>query len=149
MIKSYIRLKLLTGLRRGDLLRLQFSSLNDDGIFVNTQKNSMPLLIQWTKELKESVNQAVESRPTENSSFVFCTKTGDPYVKADGTASGFDSLWQRFMNRALKNSNLKEKFQEKDLRKKTANDMGCKKRKIHLVTHHCVRQKNTIVSSQE
>ena len=44
-------------------------------------------------------------------------------MKKDGRANAFDSLWQRFMQRALKYTSLKMKFQEKDLRKKTATDM--------------------------
>ena len=138
VLKSYIKLKLLTGLRRGDLLRLDFSSLTDGGILVKTKKTGIPLLIEWTKELRQALEDAVESRPTENSQFIFCTKTGDSYSKSDGTASGFDSLWQRFMVRALKNTNLKEKFQEKDLRKKTASDMSLESAK-ELLGHTSVK----------
>lgn len=33
-------------------------------------------------------------------------------------------MWQRFMNRVLEKTQVTEKFQEKDLRKKTASDMS-------------------------
>jgi len=137
-IKSYINLKLLTGLRRGDLLRLQLSSLKDDGILANTQKTSVPLLIQRTKELRNAIDDAIESRPTQKSKYIFCTKNGESYAKANGSASGFDSLWQRFMNRATENSKLVEKFQEKDLRKKTASDMNLNDAK-ELLGHTSVK----------
>ena len=41
----------------------------------------------------------------------------------DGTASGFDSIWRRFINKALTKTKLKERFNEHDLRAKVASDI--------------------------
>lgn len=43
-------------------------------------------------------------------------------MKENGTANGFDSIWQRFMTKALTNTSLKVKFTEHDLRAKVASD---------------------------
>ena len=43
-------------------------------------------------------------------------------VDKDGNANGFDSIWLRFIKKALIETELTEKFQEKDLRKKVASD---------------------------
>jgi integrase len=123
MLRSYIVLKLLTGLRRGDLLRLRTDNLLADGIHVHTSKTGKRLIIRWTEELREAVESALSVRPDDVSDWVFCTRRGDCYVKENGTANAFDSLWQRFMKRVLAKTKVKEKFQEKDLRKKTATDM--------------------------
>lgn len=120
---AYIGLKLLTGLRRGDLLRIKTSDLHDDGIHVQMSKTNMPLIIEWTEELRDAVELAKSVRSKDCVLWLFCTRSGDCFVKDNGTASAFDSLWQRFMARAIEKTALDKKYQEKDLRKKTASDM--------------------------
>jgi len=39
-IQAYMRLKLMTGMARGDLLRLQASHIKDDGIHIQHHKTS-------------------------------------------------------------------------------------------------------------
>lgn len=123
MLRAYIVLKLLTALRRGDLLRIKNSDLKDDGIHVMTCKTGKKLIIEWTAELKEAVEAAKRARRKDIVPWLFCTRNGDCYVKDDGFANAFDSLWQRFMKKVVTKTNVAVKFQEKDLRKKTASDM--------------------------
>lgn len=52
----------------------------------------------------------------------FHTNRGQPYIKENATADGFDSIWQRFMKKALEKTALKERFTEHDLRAKVASD---------------------------
>ncbi len=66
---------------------------------------------------------------------MFCTRQGKPYVKEDGTANAFDSLWQRFMARALKETKLEERFTEHDLRAKCASDAESLERARELLAH--------------
>jgi integrase len=126
VIRAYIAIKLLTGLRRGDILRLTVSDLRDDGIHVRPNKTAKTtrkrLIIEWTDELRQAVDYAKAARPKDLAPHLFCTGKGRPYVKEDGRANGFDSLWQRFMGRAMR-AGLQERFQERDLRAKTASDM--------------------------
>jgi integrase len=126
MLRAYIVLKLLTGLRRGDLLRLQMRDLQEDGIHVQPHKTAhssgVRLLIQWTLELREAVDAAIAARPKDIAPWVFSTREGKPYLDLEtGQANAFDSLWQRFMDKVKKSGF--DAFQEKDLRKKTASDM--------------------------
>jgi len=120
-IQAYLLLKLLTGLRRGDLLKLQLSDLKNDGIHIrpNKTKNSSgtKIIIQWTDELNEAVEHAKEVRKVITL-YLFSTRNGQPYGK-----NAFDSLWSRFMTKVLAHTKVTERFQEKDLRKKTASDM--------------------------
>jgi len=81
------------------------------------------LVIQWTPELKEAATFALSIRAKDIVPWVFCTNRGGCYVKEDGTANAFDSLWQRFMKAVLDKTAVQTRFQEKDLRKKTASDM--------------------------
>lgn len=124
MLRAYVVLKLLTALRRGDLLRIRTADLQKDGISVMMSKTGKKLIIAWTVELREAVDAAIRARPKDIVPWLFCTRSGDCYVKYDGSANAFDSLWQRFMKRVLDKTKVSERFQEKDLRKKTASDMG-------------------------
>ena len=78
----------------------------------------------WTNELSNTIENALAARAKETVLWIFCARLGDCYVKVDGSANAFDSLWQRFMNLARTMTRVKYHFQEKDLRKKAASDMG-------------------------
>jgi integrase len=126
-ITAYIRLKLLTGLRRGDLLSLKVSDLQDDGIHITPRKTAhstgKSIVIEWSIELKSAIDQAMKIRKKILSLWLFHTNKGQPYIKENGTANGFDSIWQRFMAKALTSTLLVDKFTEHDLRAKVASDV--------------------------
>ncbi len=130
-VRAYIGVKLLTGLRRADVLSLRVADLKEDGIHVRPRKTAKTtgkrLIIAWTDALRQAINEAMAARPRPRvvpiSSCLFCTRRGEPYAKPDGSANAFDSLWQRFMDKALRETSLQERFQERDLRAKTASDM--------------------------
>ncbi len=127
VVRAYIGVKLLTGLRRADILSLCIADLKSDGIHVQPRKTAKTtgkrLIIAWTDTLRQAVEEARDVRPKDIAPWLFCTRRGKPYLKSDGSANAFDSLWQRFMDRALKETRLEVRFQERDLRAKTASDM--------------------------
>lgn len=125
MLRAYIVLKLVTGLRRGDLLRLTTDAIRDDGIHVRPHKTAHTtgkrLIIEWTPALRQAVDAALDARGRGASKWLFRTNRGNPYIREDGTANAFDSLWQRFMRKVVDAG--VGRFQEKDLRKKTASEI--------------------------
>lgn len=125
-IAAYIRLKLLTGLRRSDLLSLRQSDLKDDGIHVTPRKTAhssgKKIIYEWSEELRDSINEVLNLRKKVLSVWLFHTNRGQPYIKPDGSANGFDSIWQRFMAKAIEQTGLVDKFTEHDLRAKVASD---------------------------
>lgn len=127
-ITAYIRLKLLTGLRRGDLLSLKVSDLQDDGIHITPRKTAQStgktIIIEWSDDLKFAVDQVMKLRKKILSLWLFHTNRGQPYMKENGTANGFDSIWQRFMGKALASTSLTARFTEHDLRAKVASDVS-------------------------
>jgi integrase len=127
VVRAYVGVKVLTGLRRADILSLRIVDLKEDGIHVQPRKTAKTtgkrLVISWTEALHQAVEEAKTIRPQDIAPWLFCTRKGEPYIKADGSANAFDSLWQRFMGKALKDTELRERFQERDLRAKTASDM--------------------------
>ncbi|MDD2325697.1 MAG: tyrosine-type recombinase/integrase [Alphaproteobacteria bacterium] len=135
-IQAYIRIKLLTGLRRGDLLRLSLAQITDDGIAVSTHKTGKPIIYEWSPELRLAIDEAIEARPSKKSPWLFCTKRGEGYLnEKTGEASGWNSMWQRFMVRVLAETKVTERFTEHDLRAKCASDAGTLEHAKSLLTH--------------
>lgn len=126
-VQAYIRVKLLTGLRRGDLLRLRLGDLKEDGIHVTPAKTANStrkrLIIEWTPALQEAVDEAKAIRPSQRSEWLFCTQQGESFLnEKTGRAGSWDSMWQGFMRRVLAETKVKAKFTEHDLRAKCASD---------------------------
>lgn len=83
-VAGYIRLKLLTGLRRGDLLRLTVSDLRGDGIHVKPHKTASTtgkvVIYEWTEELRQAVALCKSARPVDISPWLFCNRRGEGYL---------------------------------------------------------------------
>lgn len=138
-VQAYIEVKLLTGLRRGDLLRLHISDLQDDGIHVQPSKTAKStgkrLVIEWTPALRQAVDKARAARPVHIAPWLFCNARGRCYVREDGTANGWDSMWQRFMARVLFETKVNQRFTEHDLRAKCASDTDSLAHAQQLMAH--------------
>ena len=139
-VQAYMRIKLLTGMRRGDLLRLTMSDLKEDGIHVTPHKTldstGKRLIIGWSDELQEAVNMAKKVRPVKLSPFLFCNRLGKPYIdEKTGRAGGWDSMWRGFITRVLAETKVEAKFTEHDLRAKCASDADTLEHARLLLSH--------------
>lgn len=139
-VQAYIRLKLLTGMRRGDLLRLTMSHLQDDGIHITPHKTlnttGRKLIIGWSDELRNAVEAAKKVRPVKLSPFLFCNRRGDCYFdERSGRAGGWDSMWRGFMARVLAETKVETHFTEHDLRAKCASDAATLEHARALLSH--------------
>lgn len=134
-IQAYIRLKLLTGLRRGDLLRLQISDFTDEGLRVETSKTGKPIMYAWDDSLRAAYDMAIAARPVDIAPYLFCTRRGRSYVDSRGEAEGWASMWQRFMARVKKETKVTEHFTDHDLRAKVASDAESLERAKQLLAH--------------
>lgn len=138
-IQASMRIKLLTGMARSDLLRLTMSDLMDDGIHIERHKTAESTgkrtIYTWTDELRAAVNLAKEARPAL-SKFLFCNRDGQGYFnEKTGECHGWDSMWQRFIERVLKETKVVEKFNEHDLRAKCASDAESLEHARALLSH--------------
>lgn len=113
--RLYVELKLMTGLRKGDLLTLQWGNITDDGILIRTSKTGKELLYEWTPELKEVIEEIRQLPQKVRSMYLFASRDGQPYYK-DGTSNGFNAMWQRYKKKAGVT------FTEHDIRAKAASD---------------------------
>lgn len=141
MIQAYIRLKLLTGLAQGDLLRLQERDLRDDGIHnLRHKTKAKQVVYTWTPALRDAVALAKASRPVDISPFLFCARDGAGYVdEATGRSSGWKSMWQRFMARVLAETKVETPFTEHDLRAKVGSDADSLAHASELLAHADIR----------
>lgn len=140
MLQAYIRLKILTGMAQGDMLRLRCDDLKEDGIHIQRHKTKNSTgkrtIYTWTPALMDAVEQAKAARPVHISPFLFCNRRGESYVnEATGEAQGFQSIWQRFMKRVLAETAVKERFTEHDMRAKAASDADNAEHARALMSH--------------
>ncbi len=128
-IEIAMDLIMLTGLRPGDVLQLSRNHLTEEGILItpNKTRRARPdgrlsqgkaLLIEWSDELR-AVIDAARKLPPRFRQAIICNKQGRHY-----SVSGFDSIWYRYMQKAVNDPEnpLKEPFQFRDLRAKSASD---------------------------
>ena len=116
-LSAYVDFKYLTGLRKGDILKLRLDALTDEGIAVTQAKTGGRLIFLWEPELRAAVDRIRALPRPIRGLFLFCTRKGRAY-----SASGFDSIWQRAMVKAMEKGALRERFTEHDIRAKTATD---------------------------
>ena len=138
-IQAYIRLKLMTGMARSDLLRLTVTDIRDDGIHIQRHKTQgttgKRTIYEMTPDLARAIEMAKAARP-RLSPYLFCTRDGKPYIdEATGTSNGWDSIWQRFMARVLAETKVESKFTEHDLRAKCASDAATLDQARALLSH--------------
>lgn len=139
-IQAYIRIKLMTGMARSDLLRLRVDEhFKDDGIHIQRHKTAdstgKRTVYEWIPELRAAVEQAKAVRPVL-SPFLFCNRYGEGYINEEtGKANGWDSMWQRFMERVLSETKVSLSFTEHDLRAKCASDAATLEHARALLSH--------------
>lgn len=106
-LDAYMAVKMLTGLRQGDMLRLTKFAERDDGLFVQTGKRNKRLLFGWTPSLRAALDEAKAARRKPSEARLFPL-----------SASGFKTAWARAMAKYAEHGG--EKFAENDLRAKVA-----------------------------
>ncbi len=135
VIQAYVRIKLLTALRQRDMLSIKIADMKADGIHIKISKTGKLVIVAWTEQLRQEINEAIKLRPVDISPYLFCTREGNGFVGADGQATGWLSMWQRYMGRLLKETKIKTRFTEHDLRAKAASDSETLERAKELLAH--------------
>lgn len=119
MIQSYILLKLIMPLRKSDILRLKIADLQDDGIHAFNTKSNRPIIFEWSDELHAAIKKVRDNKRVVGF-YLFCTKSGQPYIDESGLPSGFNSIWQRCMQKFKKAGHAG--FWEHDIRALAASE---------------------------
>jgi integrase len=116
VIQGAMKLAYITGLRKGDVLKIKLADITEEGIFIHISKTKKKILIQWNDDLRGVVAQIKRIKKKILGMYLFTNKKGEPY-----TPTGFDSIWKRAMDKAKKEG-LQESFRFHDMRRKAATD---------------------------
>lgn len=111
-----LHLMYLTGRRRGDITRLTRSSVQSDGLYFEESKTGKLTLVMWTRELRQTVDLALE---TCAGSWWLFPAAGDRNMPV--LDSTLDTALQRLRKRMHARGFVP--FQAKDLRAKHASDL--------------------------
>jgi integrase len=103
----------MAGQRRGDTLKLKWSDVREDGIYVNQGKTGAELLIEHSADLDAILERAKAMTPHIPREYLIRKASGRPY-----SASGFSSNWQRLMAKHVAAGG--ERFTFHDLRSVSA-----------------------------
>jgi integrase len=139
LLQTYIDIKYLTGLRKGDILTLRRDQLKDKGIYVEPRKNlrrhpktgqivrKKARMYEWTPELRAAIDAALALPRRTGSLFVFAQRNGQSYYDTDkGRANTFEGYWRRAMVKAMKLAAKQgivfSRFTEHDIRAKAGTD---------------------------
>ena len=137
MIVSYVRLKLMTGLRMTDMLQLKWSDYDENGLHVAPSKTALSsgiaLVLTRSPRLDEVLRELKAQNPLDIPQYVFTTREGKPYIKADKSATAFRSMWQRWMHRVEKQHGFK--FTERSLRVKAGSDAKSDQAAAEMLAH--------------
>lgn len=118
-VQILMDLAYLTGQRRIDLLSLQRKQLNDDGIYIRQSKTGTQLLIEWTYDLRSTIERALAELPAPGvqSVYIICDERGQQRRDA-----AFTTEWTRTMDRCIAKGVIEEKFQFRDIRAKAGSE---------------------------
>lgn len=83
-----IDLAMMTGQRIGDVIRMRWQDVLDDGIAVRQGKTGAQMLIEWSPPLKAAIDACAEGR--DRIGYLLVQSTGKPYLYA-----GIRSAWDR------------------------------------------------------
>ncbi len=127
----YVVLKGVTGLRQQDLLTLRHDNISDTELASVNIKTGKKLRFPLYDSSGEptTVKAALDIvkgfySKTRPSPWVFQTRAGRCYYNMETRkASGFQSIWQRSMKKAIEMTDLQVKFTEHDLRAKVGSDI--------------------------
>ena len=122
--------------------------MQEDGIHIQRHKTAgttgKRTINEWTPELRAAMELAKSVRPAL-SPFLFANRKGQPYIEeTTGEAHGWDSMWQRFMDRVLAETKVKARFTEHDLRAKCASDAESLEHARALLSHADARTTQAI-----
>lgn len=120
----YIALKVWTGRRKAEILRLKRSDIGEDGMrFVDAKDKDRVFTLAWEPETRAIVDRILRLPGNVKGMHLFSTRTGKPYINEEGDTSGFDSIWQRYRNKAYEQGKISVKFREHDMRKVRASQL--------------------------
>lgn len=133
-LRAFAAIVLLTGARKGDVLRLLVSDIRDDRLRMFIQKTGKDVFFRITPALRAALDMALGLR-RRNSLYLFSGTKGQCLIDSKSKSSAFDLWWTKSMLKAIEKTDLKEPFTRHDLRAKTGSDADSEQRAQELLGH--------------
>jgi integrase len=105
-VQLAMMLALLTGQRRGDILKFRWADIKDMALHVYQSKTGKRVAIQVNADLEKVLDKCWQAGEGK-SEYVLCTRTLRPY-----TDYGFAAVWQRTMNRYVRRGGKRFTFHD-------------------------------------
>ncbi len=115
MLQAAMEVAVITGLRRGDLLALKCSELENEKP-IATSKTGKKVIFTLTPDLLSAIQLAKSVRVIP-SIYLITNLKGQPY-----TGRGFGASWRNHMKKAVESCVIQEPFRWNDLRSKAGSD---------------------------
>jgi len=131
VIQIVMDISYLTGMRQGDILKIRLSDIDDDYLTVTENKTEKKVRHEISPELNETIKLGKKLRRRVTGLYLICNRNGQPY-----TSSGFKSMWQKTMNKALDKSIIADRFTFHDIRAKHTTDRNEELFEAQLATGH-------------
>lgn len=77
---AIIELLLQTGIRIGELANLKISDIQKEGLHIAAQEKHAERIVPLNKRAQEALERYMKIRPQENSTHLFITKSGKPFL---------------------------------------------------------------------
>lgn len=144
---AYATLKGVTGMRNQDMLTIRLKDISETELTIKTGKtirfplydaDGEPTTVQLALEDVRDYyrSQRKHKRAVVMSQYLFHNRKGECYWNFEkATCSGFDSIWQRHMKKALTDTQLQESFTDHDLSTKVASDLDSDQEASALLAH--------------
>ena len=117
MVRAYVTLKMLTGLRQGQILGLERAQWDGERLTVPAAKNGRTVVYEGPGLAEAIVALSECGGKFRSMRWVLSTRNASRY-----TSDGFRSIWHRCMKKYVDTGG--ERFTEHDLRAKVASDSG-------------------------
>lgn len=118
-VKVAMELSYLCAARKGDVLTMKWSQIQDDGIFIQQGKTGVKQIKLWSKRLVKAIRMAESLSNNALRPYIVVKSDGHPY-----TENGFNSAWQYLMKQAREQSGWPLDFTFHDIKAKAISDVG-------------------------
>ncbi|GHB30846.1 site-specific integrase [Salinicola rhizosphaerae] len=148
---AFAAIVMLTGIRKGDCLRLMDAHVGPETLTVHVSKNGRNVVFELTPALRAAIEEAQACKPAP-SLYLIPNRDGRCHVSEAGHSKPWDKSWRRSMARAIEQTELEQGFTRHDLRGKVGSDAEDEYRAQELLDHtsvsitrqHYRRKKRTI-----
>ena len=156
VIEAYVQIKIRTGLRQTDMLKLKRADIKEDGLHVTPSKTAdttgKSMIFELSPDLRHWLHRACcANRQRVQSMWIFQTRDGKPYIDDADDASSFHSAWQRWQKKvkAMGVTRYAERYLRNKVGDDSASDEDARERLNHgsiATTRKHYRTKPTKVS---